>query len=561
MVAVLGTGYWGRNLVRDFHSLGVLKTVVDPNPKAIESILADYQGISVASSLKAVLADPEIKAVAISTPAPTHAQLAIQALRAGRDVFVEKPLALTVEDGKAMVSEAKLGQRILMVDHLLNRHPAFVELKKQVKNGQLGRILRVWSRRHNFGKIRKDENVSWSFAPHDVAMILGLIGQSPLSVEATGASYLTDGVEDIVEGSLVFPDGITAHLSVSWLSPYKEQRLAVIGSEKMAVFDDTEPWEGKLVIYNHKINWENEFPNAIKDEAGQKIPVEPRESLREQCQLFLDSVRTRQEPPDSDGNEALEVMKVLLALDQSLKKDPAKAPVTAPVKGSTKSQGALSSKTHDSLSQITQAGISAQAAPVPVEDGSGYFAHPTAEVDPKAKIGSGVKIWNYSRVLGDSLIGPGTSVGQNVVIGPGAQVGAGCKIQNNVSVYQGVTLEDHVFCGPSMVFTNVINPRAFIPRMTELKTTLVGYGATIGANATIVCGHDLGRFCLIGAGSVVASDVPDYALMVGVPAKRVGWVCECGVRLPKDLLCPACGKTYRENTARLTPVSPDDLVD
>jgi UDP-2-acetamido-3-amino-2,3-dideoxy-glucuronate N-acetyltransferase len=195
---------------------------------------------------------------------------------------------------------------------------------------------------------------------------------------------------------------------------------------------------------------------------------------------------------------------------------------------------------------------------VPSEDGSGYFAHPTAEVDPEASIGSGAKIWHYSRVLGDSVVGPGTSVGQNVVIGTGARIGAGCKIQNNVSVYKGVTLEDHVFCGPSMVFTNVHNPRAFIARMGELRPTLVCHGASIGANATIVCGHKLGRFSFVGAGAVVTGDVPDYALMAGVPARRLGWVCQCGAKLPKSLVCPSCGMAYRETMASLSPVGPGD---
>jgi UDP-2-acetamido-3-amino-2,3-dideoxy-glucuronate N-acetyltransferase len=366
-------------------------------------------------------------------------------------------------------------------------------------------------------------------------MILGLADQAPIFVEATGASYLTEGVEDIVEGSLGFENGLTARLSVSWFNPLKEQRLTVIGTERMVVFDDTAPWSSKLTVYNHKINWKDQIPEAIKDEVSQKIPFEPVESLKEQCRTFLGCVESRTQPPDSHGLEALEVMKVLLRLDLGLKKG---------------------KKEHDGGSALAKSPVTEPGAPlalpdVPQEDGSGFFVHPTAAVDAGVKIGSGVKVWHFSHILGGTEIGPGTNIGQNVVIGPKVVIGAGCKIQNNVSVYEGVTLEDAVFCGPSMVFTNVHNPRAFIPRMNELRPTHVGFGATIGANATIVCGNNLGRFCLIGAGSVITDNVPDHALMAGVPARRIGWVCRCGVKLSKSLVCQACGLAYREEEGGL----------
>jgi UDP-2-acetamido-3-amino-2,3-dideoxy-glucuronate N-acetyltransferase len=534
-VAVVGAGYWGRNLVRDFHALGALGLVCDPDPGTRSAIEAAYPGLRTVDGLGAVLEDAGIAAVAIATPAPTHAGLALRALAAGRDVFVEKPLALSVEDGEAMVEAARRNGRILMVDHLLNRHPAYAELRRMVAAGELGRVLRVWSRRHNFGKIRKDENVAWSFAPHDVAMILGLVGRSPTSVEANGASYLTSGVEDIVEGSLGFDDGTTAHLSLSWLNPFKEQRLAVIGTEGMAVFDDTAPWEAKLAVYGHRVAWRGQTPEAVRDAAGRTIALEPRESLREQCLAFLGCVASRAEPPDSHGREALEVMKVLLALDLALRENRGR-----PARGS----------------------VTAQAGAAEAGDGQrGFFAHPTAIVDPGASVGPGTRIWHFSHVMAGARVGAGTNIGQNVVVGPRAVIGDGCKIQNNVSVYEGVTLEDRVFCGPSMVFTNVHNPRAFISRMGELRPTLVRYGASIGANATIVCGHTLGRFSFIGAGAVVASDVPDYALMVGVPARRRGWICQCGLELPGSLVCPSCGLAFREGPGGLGPLEPREAGD
>ena len=176
----------------------------------------------------------------------------------------------------------------------------------------------------------------------------------------------------------------------------------------------------------------------------------------------------------------------------------------------------------------------------------GVFAHPTATVDDKVQIGSGTKIWHFSHILSGSQIGENCNIGQNVVIGPDAKIGNKCKIQNNVSVYKGVILEDGVFCGPSMVFTNIINPRAEIGKMDQVRPTLVKKGATLGANCTIICGHTIGRYAFIGAGAVVTEDVPDHALMVGNPAKQTGWMCVCGEKLNGDRRCPACDKQYSE---------------
>ena len=175
------------------------------------------------------------------------------------------------------------------------------------------------------------------------------------------------------------------------------------------------------------------------------------------------------------------------------------------------------------------------------------FVHETAVIDEEVEIGQGTKIWHFSHVLSGSRIGDGCNIGQNVVIGPDVTIGNGCKIQNNVSVFHGVTLEDGVFCGPSMVFTNVYNPRAELRKMDQVRPTLVKHGATIGANATILCGLTLGRYAFIGAGAVVTKNIPDYALIVGNPGKQIGWMCECGERLTDDLECLTCNKKYRKS--------------
>ncbi len=184
-----------------------------------------------------------------------------------------------------------------------------------------------------------------------------------------------------------------------------------------------------------------------------------------------------------------------------------------------------------------------------------YFQHESAYVDEPVTIGAGTKIWHFAHVLPGTKIGKNCVLGQNVMAGPNVTIGDGCKVQNNVALYKGVILEDNVFCGPSCVFTNVLTPRAHVERKDEFAETRVGYGATIGANATIVCGNSLGAYCMIGAGAVVTSDVPDYALMAGIPARRIGWVSRSGDRLETDLICPRTGETYIEENERLALVS------
>jgi len=191
---------------------------------------------------------------------------------------------------------------------------------------------------------------------------------------------------------------------------------------------------------------------------------------------------------------------------------------------------------------------------------AGSFVHESSYVDEGAQIGEGTRIWHFCHVMSGAVVGRRCNVGQNVVISPGVTVGDNVKIQNNVSVYTGVVLEDDVFCGPSMVFTNVVNPRSHVSRKDEYRSTLVGRGATLGANCTIVCGHTIGRYAFIGAGAVVIGDVPDYALVVGNPSRLAGWMCQCGVKLaagktpPAEARCAACGASYRRGAdGGLTP--------
>jgi UDP-2-acetamido-3-amino-2,3-dideoxy-glucuronate N-acetyltransferase len=513
-VAMLGSGYWGKNIVRNLDGLGALRGVYDRNRDVQAAQLERYPGARGYASIAEALADPQVDAVAVATPAATHADVVREALLAGKDVFVEKPLALSDREGADLVALARERDRVLMVGHLLWYHPAVIELNRLIRSGELGRVQYVYSNRLNLGKLRREENVLWSFAPHDVSVILGLVGEEPESVQAQGGNFLHQRVADTTVTMLSFASGIRAHIFVSWLHPFKEQKLVVVGSERMAVFDDTAPWGEKLVLYPHRVQWDGAVPVARKADAT-PVALEEGEPLRAECAHFLECVATRA-TPRTDGEEGLRVLRVLNACEQALK-----------------------------------SGGSVSLAPI----GREYFAHDSAVIDAGVEIGRGTKIWHFTHVLGGSRVGERCNIGQNVVIGPQVQIGHNCKIQNNVSVYEGVTLEDDVFCGPSMVFTNVFNPRAAVSRRDEFRPTVVRRGATIGANATIVCGITLGQHCFVGAGAVVNRDVPAHALVVGNPARQIGWMSAYGERLDETLTCPVSGKRYRETDIGLEEIT------
>jgi len=505
-VAVIGSGYWGKNLVRVFYGLGALACVCDVEQETLSRASQEY-GVHTTQIFDETLQDESISAVVIAAPAVQHFDLTRRALLRGKDVFVEKPLALRAVDGRELVDLAAARHRILQVGHILEFHPAISELKRLISAGELGRIQYIYSSRLNLGKLRTEENILWSFAPHDISAILFLLGEEPSRVSAQGGSFLSPPLVDTTLSTLDFTSGVKAHIFVSWLHPFKEQKLAIIGSEKMAVFDDVRT-EGKLTLYSHRINWLDRKPIAQKD-GGHAVTISADEPLRLECEHFLDCVRTRKHPR-TDGESGLRVLEVLEACERSLRD---------------------------------------KGAPTETEVATArYFAHPTAVIDEPCEIGDSTKIWHFSHVMAGSKLGCGCNLGQNVVVSPGVRIGNNVKIQNNVSIYTGVELEDDVFCGPSMVFTNVINPRSHVVRRHEYQKTLVKRGASMGANSTIVCGTTIGRYAFIAAGAVVTHDIPDYALVMGVPAKRVGWMCACGIRLdeggstPK---CTACSKEYR----------------
>lgn len=315
-IALVGCGYWGKNLCRNFHALGSLSSVVDATENGQSTARSIAPNAIVTDNFDDILSNDKIQGIALATPAETHAKLAIQSMLAGKDVFVEKPMALSIEDAQAMQEIAIETDRILMVGHLLEYHPAVLKLRELVGSGELGKINYVYSNRLNFGKVRTEENALWSFAPHDVAIILRLLGQSPIEVSASGGSFLTEDIADITVSNLRFSDNSSAHIFVSWLHPYKEQRLVVIGDKKMAIFNDVNSFGEKLRVYPQTVEFDGTLP-VLKKEDAEFIVHPDTEPLREECAHFLECIKTR-ENPLTDAQSGIEVLKVLHASQTSI---------------------------------------------------------------------------------------------------------------------------------------------------------------------------------------------------------------------------------------------------
>ena len=497
-IAVVGCGRWGENLARNFHELGALNAVCDTSYKRRELMVKKYPDVRDYGSVESLL-DSDVNAVAVATPASNHYKTAKQALLKGKDVFVEKPLAMNCSEGKELVELAEEQNRVLMVGHILSYHPAINELKRLINKGRLGKINYIYSNRLNLGRVRTEEDVSLSFAPHDISAILELLEEEPVSISAHNGSYITKDISDTTIMTMQFSSGVKAHIFVSWLHPYKEQKLVVVGTKAMVLFNDLTV--EKLFIYPHKIEQKRGGIPLVQKAEYELIPelLNHMEPLKLECEHFIDCVRTRAKPR-TDGESGLKVLRVL----EACRKD------------------------HQ-------------------------FIHESSYIDKDdVVIGKGTRIWHFCHILGHTKIGENCNIGQNVCIGPNVVIGNNVKIQNNVSVYEGVTLEDDVFCGPSAVFTNVKTPRSHYSRKGKYIKTLVEKGATIGANATILCGVTIGRYASIGAGAVVTKDVPSYTLAYGVPAEVRSRVCHCGgvlrIGSSKSIECPDCGKIQKRET-------------
>jgi predicted dehydrogenase len=320
-IGVVGLGYWGPNIARNFANLpdAELRWCCDASDAARARIAPMFPAARMSDSLDELLADPELDAIALATPVPTHADLAVRVLAAGKHCFIEKPLAQSVPDAQRVLDAAERSGRTLMVGHLLEYHPGLRKLKELTDSGELGDIYYIYGNRLNLGKLRADENALWSLGAHDISVLLSLAGEEPVEMVANGASYVRPGVEDVVFAFLRFPSGLTAHLHLSWLDPHKERRFTVVGSRRMATFDDMAR-EGKLTVYDKGFDEATTGYGEYITRSGDIFSprISNAEPLRLECQHFVDCIRSGQ-TPRSDGRSGLRVVRVLEALQNSLK--------------------------------------------------------------------------------------------------------------------------------------------------------------------------------------------------------------------------------------------------
>ena len=308
-IAVVGCGYWGKNLVRNFAALGSLYAVCDPNQELSKDFSKKYNVHNL--SFEEVLEDANIEGIVLAIPAPLHASFAINAMKAFKHVYVEKPLAMNEIEARQMIATSKEKNVHLMVGHLIQYHPIFRAVSDLVLSGQLGDLNYLYSNRLSLGKVRTEEDVIWSFAPHDISMILSLVNEEIKTVSAESSCILQDNIADIAQIHMEFNSGLKAHVSVSWLNPYKEQKLVVIGEKMTVIFDDVKPWNEKLAIYKHKIEFKDKKPIVVKADV-EYLDIPEAEPLKEECRHFIDVVN-QEIAPITNGEEGLRVLNVLTA--------------------------------------------------------------------------------------------------------------------------------------------------------------------------------------------------------------------------------------------------------
>ena len=506
-ICVVGAGRWGKNHIRTLRELGCLAGIIETNADTRAEFKKKSSSVKVFAAVKDAM-DDDFDGFIVSTPAETHFEIAKLIINHKKHILVEKPLTLKVSEARHLKALAEKNGVNLMVGHLLLFHPAIRKIKELIEKGKIGKLQYIYSNRLNLGTVRTEENILWSFAPHDISIFQYFIGSLPIEVVSRGGSFLRPRVHDSSMTVLTYPNNIVGHIFVNWLHPFKEHRMVIVGSKGMLSYEDSSS-EKNILFYEKGIDWINGEP-VKRDGPRENIPYNTAMPLAEELKYFIKHINgeTIRIANAQNGVEVLEILE----------------------------------KASESLLAGANSLILNPLAPNP-----NIFVHPTAEIDEGSTVGNGTKIWHFSHILSGSKIGENCNIGQNVVIGPDVTIGKQCKIQNNVSVYKGVTLEDGVFCGPSMVFTNIYNPRAQIYKMDQMRRTLVKKGATIGANATIVCGVTLGQYSFIGAGAVVIKDIPDYVLVVGNPAKQISWICECGEKLNDKLKCKKCSKQYKKS--------------
>ncbi len=520
-IGVIGLGRFGRAVAERLLRLDALGAVCDLDATRC----AAFATATRHGDALALMAAPDVDAVVLATPVTTRAAMARATLEAGKDLWAPPPLCLAVAELEALVALASRARRVLMID--AGDGPARRAMAQAIDAGELGALQIVEVRRAGFGPFRPDEPVAARLLP-DLATLAGLLGEAPQRLRAESASVVQAEVPDHVTAHVHFGGGVRAVLTASRVHPTPEDRFVVIGDAGMLVLEGAH-----LTRHTHSIAWREGQPAAVP---GGAEALHIADGLDAAVERFLAAV-SGGETAQPDAADALRALRIFESIGRSLDRDRAVPTEPAPTEAPA----------------IVGAGA------------SDVFVHPTAVVDGPVEIGAGTKVWHFSKLLGPLHIGERCSLGQNVVIERHVRIGDNVKIQNNVSVYSGVILEDDVFCGPSMVFTNVGTPRSHYPRKGEYAVTRVERGASIGANATVVCGHTLGRYCFVGAGAVVTKDVPPYALVYGNPARVRGWTCFCGLSLSlgvdacgeEEAECEGCGRRYARAGHAVRPLDED----
>ncbi len=317
-VAVIGIGRWGKNLARNFFQLGALHSICDMNESLLDEAQKLYPDVNLTSNYHSLLENAEITRMVIAAPAIQHYKLTKEALLAGKDVYVEKPFCMDSSEGEELIDIAEERHLILMVGHILHYHPCVRKLQEMVRNGAIGKLQYIVSNRLNLGSIRLEENALWNFAPHDISLILSLCeNKLPLDVQCTGSSCVSKNIPDISLTTMLFESEVRAHVFVSWLNPFKEQKITLVGTNGMIVFDDTLPWSNKLVFYPDYLRWVNDTYPVTNNVNPVKIEVIQAEPLKEECLHFIKCCNSRSTPL-TDGQEGLRVLKVLQAAQESL---------------------------------------------------------------------------------------------------------------------------------------------------------------------------------------------------------------------------------------------------
>ena len=315
-IAVIGCGYWGKNIIRNFAELNSLYAVCDPNTSLSQKYADKYNVKNL--TFPEILTNSNIKGVVLAVPAVMHANMAIEAMNSGKNVFVEKPLAMNNVEGTAMIDLAKKNNVKLMVGHLLHYHPVFKAALNIIKSGKLGVLDYVYSNRLSFGKVRTEEDVIWSFAPHDISMILAIADSEPRFIRTESKNILRDHIADVATIHIEFFSGLKSNVNVSWLHPHKEHKLVAIGESAMLIFDDTNEWEKKLALHPYKVKISENISELEKSDV-EYVKVDKSEPLLNECKHFIDVVNGKIEP-HTDGQEGLRVTNILTTASLSAKK-------------------------------------------------------------------------------------------------------------------------------------------------------------------------------------------------------------------------------------------------